>query len=643
MGRDIFISYRRDDEPGMARALYNELERVFSEASLFMDVEGGIPPGRDFVRIIEDQVSQCQIMLAIVGRGWLAAADEDGRKRLDNPDDFVRIEIESAMRLGKLVIPVVLNKTEPVRAADLPEPMKQFARLHALRLTHERFKSDTQGLIKAVQQALAEFETIRTAEQERIRQEAQIRKRAEEEANQNRIRIEKQRAIKETPEEVDVSKVRAGRASTRLNLAIALQLFFWNHRWRLAGLALFSGLVAVVVAIQPSPYQQPAVTTPPLVRNAGAPPVVQQAAAPPAVQQATAPPAVQQATAPPAVQQAAAPPAAQSLPRCGTLPRNVSFTTRAANPLTTAEECALKPKDSFKECDKCPQMVVLPAGSFTMGSDDNSIGSTDNNTLIHPKPNEPTMPGLTPAHTVTIPKLFAVGKFEVTVREYAVFANETGYDGSKCFMFDSTAKDFKLHDQNSWRNPGYQQSESHPVACINWSDAKAYVAWLSRTTGKRYRLLSEAEWEYAARAGTQTSYYFGDDSGLICEYANGADQTYEAALTPPSAAPPAPSTLCRDRFVYTAPAGSFLPNEFGLYDMYGNVWETVEDCANEGYSGAPTDGTAWLSGDCSRHIRRGGSFFLAAPILTSVARFGGVTNDRVGDVGFRVARTLDPR
>ena len=618
----------------MARALYNELERVFSEAGLFMDVEGGIPPGRDFVRIIEDQVSQCQIMLAIVGRGWLAATDADGRRRMDNPDDFVRIEIESAMRLGKLVIPVVLNKTEPVRAADLPEPMRQFARLHALLLTHERFKSDTHGLIKAVQQALAELETIRAAEQERVRLEAQIRQRAEQEANQNRVRADKQRAIKETPEGVAVNRVHAERASTRPNLAIALTRFFWNHRWRLAGgLALLSGLAVVAVAIQPSRWQQQTVTSAPSV---------QQAAVPPVVQQATAPPVVQQATATPVVQQAAAPPAAQSLPRCGASPVNVSFTTRAVNPLSTAEECALKPKD-FRECDKCPQMVVLPAGSFTMGSAESGTSNTDNSTLIRPKPNEPTTPGSGPPHTVTIPKLFAVGKFEVTVREYTAFANETGYDGSKCFMFDSTVKDFKLHDQNSWRNPGYQQSESHPVACINWNDAKAYVDWLSRTTGKPYRLLSEAEWEYAARAGTQTSYYFGDDPGLICEYANNADQTYEATLSPKSAVPVAQSAPCRDRFTYTAPAGSFLPNEFGLYDMYGNVWETVEDCANDGYSGAPTDGTAWLSGDCNRHIRRGGSFFLAAPVLTSVFRFGGVTNDRVGDVGFRVARTLDPK
>jgi hypothetical protein len=217
MGRDIFISYRRDDEPGMARALYNELERVFSEASLFMDVEGGIPPGRDFVRIIDDQVSQCQIMLAIVGRGWLAAVDTDGRRRLDNPDDFVRIEIESAMRLGKLVIPVVLNKMEPVRAVDLPEPMKQFARLHAFRLTHERFKSDTQGLIKAVQQALAEFETIGAAEQERTRQEAQIRARAQKEAQHQPADPEKRRKSPENRRDVDPAGLQLSEKQVRLD------------------------------------------------------------------------------------------------------------------------------------------------------------------------------------------------------------------------------------------------------------------------------------------------------------------------------------------------------------------------------------------------------------------------------------------
>jgi TIR domain len=140
MPREIFISYRRDDDPGMAHALYGHLERAFSEERVFMDVEGGIRPGRDFVRVLEEQVAQCQVMLAMVGRGWLAAADADGRRRLDNPEDYVRIEIESGMRLGKVVIPVLINRTEMPRAAELPESMRPFVRLHAVRITHERLR-----------------------------------------------------------------------------------------------------------------------------------------------------------------------------------------------------------------------------------------------------------------------------------------------------------------------------------------------------------------------------------------------------------------------------------------------------------------------------------------------------------------------
>jgi len=161
MSRQIFISYRRDDEPGMATALYFQLEREFAPERIFMDVEGGIPPGRDFVKIINRQVAECDVMLVIVGRHWLSTADDGGNRRLDNPEDFVRLEIEPAMQLDKLVIPVLINKTDMPRAVELPESLKPFARCNAVRLTQERVRADMTGIVKAVGHALAEIEQER--------------------------------------------------------------------------------------------------------------------------------------------------------------------------------------------------------------------------------------------------------------------------------------------------------------------------------------------------------------------------------------------------------------------------------------------------------------------------------------------------
>ena len=157
MPRDIFISYRRDDDPGMALALYGHLEKAFSEQLIFMDIEDGIPPGHDFVQVLEERVAQCHVMLALIGEHWIEARDRDGRQRLDNPNDFVCIEIESAMRLGKLIIPVLINKTEMPRADELPDSMKAFVRRQAIHITAQRLRADALGVVQKIERGLAEI------------------------------------------------------------------------------------------------------------------------------------------------------------------------------------------------------------------------------------------------------------------------------------------------------------------------------------------------------------------------------------------------------------------------------------------------------------------------------------------------------
>ena len=236
-----------------------------------------------------------------------------------------------------------------------------------------------------------------------------------------------------------------------------------------------------------------------------------------------------------------------------------------------------------------------------------------------------------PQHQVSIPSALAVGKFEVTRGQFARFAADTGVSPSGCYAW--TGSEWKLEATRDWKNPGFAQNDNHPVACVNWQDAKAYVEWLSAKTGRSYRLLTEAEWEYAARAGTTTARYWGDSADLGCRYANIADQTAKVAFTGGTVA------NCTDGHTYTAPVGSFQPNRFGLYDMLGNVWEWTEDCWNANYSGAPSNASAWLSGDCGRRVLRGGAWFSLPRFARSANRAWVTSTFRYSGYGFRVART----
>ena len=176
------------------------------------------------------------------------------------------------------------------------------------------------------------------------------------------------------------------------------------------------------------------------------------------------------------------------------------------------------------------------------------------------------------------------------------------------------------------------------VACVNWNDVQAYAAWLSRETGEQYRLPSESEWEYAARAGTATARYWGEGESGQCRHANGGDaSTKERYLDWPWSV-----ASCRDGHVHTAPVGSLAANGWGLHDMLGNVWEWTEDCSNGSYEGAPSDGSAWEYGNCSERVLRGGSWFISPSGLRAANRVGSTSGNRGSGLGFRVARTLAP-
>jgi formylglycine-generating enzyme required for sulfatase activity len=249
---------------------------------------------------------------------------------------------------------------------------------------------------------------------------------------------------------------------------------------------------------------------------------------------------------------------------------------------------ALNPKDTFKECAaECPEMIVIPAGSFTMGASKNEPGQDFTQQ---------------PQHTVTFAKPFAVSKYEITFDDWDACTN--------------------YGDCPHISDAGYGRG-SQPVIDLTWSEAQHYADWFSKMTGKTYRLLAESEYEYAARASTQTAYPWGDDVGKANADCNGCNSQWDNTRT--------------------APVGSFAPNSFGLYDMVGNVWEWTQDCWHDTYEGAPSDGSAWTtagSGDCSKRVNRGGSFVSFPTIVRCAERWGYPADGRFDAVGFRVAREL---
>jgi formylglycine-generating enzyme required for sulfatase activity len=237
------------------------------------------------------------------------------------------------------------------------------------------------------------------------------------------------------------------------------------------------------------------------------------------------------------------------------------FMQANVRPYVLAQEAerALKTGGSFRECaadkDYCPEMIVVPAGKFMMGSAGQEPG--------HEGKEEPQ-------HEVSIAQRFAASRFDITFEEWDACA-EYGADDD-CLL--------DVADEGWGRG-------RRPVINVSWTDAQYYLGWLSRMTGKHYRLLTEAEWEYVARAGTTTPYYWGDEIGKGNATCNGCGSQWDNKQT--------------------SPVGSFKPNAFGLYDMAGNVWQWVEDCYHPNYDGAPTDGSAWATRNCNNHVVRGGA------------------------------------
>ena len=295
-----------------------------------------------------------------------------------------------------------------------------------------------------------------------------------------------------------------------------------------------------------------------------------------------------------------------------------SAPTPAAAPTATPSGTAgSQPGGTFRDCPECPEMVVIPPGGFRMGAL-NSGGDKDEK----------------PIHAVTIGYTFSVGRYEVTRGEFAEFVRQSGHRVEEgCRYWDAATKKGTLGKSKTWRDPGFAQTDRDPAVCVSWKDAEAYVRWLGDKTATSYRLLSEAEWEYMARAGSTTRFPFGNSIDSLCEYGNAADRSTEFKWRNKS---------CKDGYgMGTAPVGSFEPNAFGIYDTVGNTWEWTADCWHDNYAGAPANGEAWTDGgDCTRRVLRGGSWIYGPKAVRSAERKKNGTGGRYDAFGFRVARTL---
>lgn len=502
----IFISYRREDSKHAVGRLHAALTRHVRnpKRDIFIDIDN-IPRGVDFVDHLDGQVAQCDIMLAVIGPGWLIAKDpQTGKRRLDDPHDFVRIEVASALKRGIPVVPVVLDDTQIPLAADLPDDLRLLARRNGERLEHESFQSDVTRLIRNLP------------------------------TNQSKLASPEPGAP--TP---SIFAPRAGGGASWMGPIVALGL-----------LAIGGGAWAWI-------------TNPGDWRSANGPErdVRSSEDTSTAVDVSETNPADIAALTPPAAPVVAPPRDAAA----------AAFAA-AASDRPVAERV-------FRDCDGCPDMVALPIGDFTMGSPAGETGRYSHEG---------------PTRRVAIGYQFAAGRTEVTWDQWAACVADGGCVPLKADGFGGG---------------------SRPVTNVNWTEAKAYATWLSTKTRKTYRLLSEAEWEYAARAKTTGAYSFGPTiTNQQANFRGGPGKT--------------------------TPAGQYPANALGLHDMHGNVWEWTLDCFASNYSsGQPSDGRAFEGQTCSYRVFRGGSWGDSPQNLRSANRGRNVPSDRNGDLGFRVART----
>ncbi len=562
MAGRIFVNYRRDDSASHALNVAQYLEATFGKRNVFLDIDR-MRAGQSFPTVLKERLSASKVMLAVIGPKWLELRNEHGERRIADASDWVRLEIATALQSGTVVIPVLVGGATLPRKGDLPPDLQPLTDQHAVTVTTNGFRNEMAGLARDI------------------------------------------RAI---PGPMPWGMIGGGAAAV-----LAVVLGGWTAAYQLGVPVWVPGRNATTIVdpaveaarrateaakikvdadrladaeaklLAAQEAQKKAEATAKQLADAADKAKRDQEAREKAAREAAARKQAEDDARAKASAEAEAKRKAEEEARA----RAAAVEAKRLDDLAAAEARRkaqeMSPGRVFRDCnDGCPEMVVVPAGSFMMGS--NEYDSEK------------------PPRTVTLRQNFAVGKFEVTFAEWEACVAGGGCQGNK------QPRDF------GWGRGRW------PVVDVSWNDAKEYVAWLSRKTGQTYRLLTEAEWEYAARARGTGKWTFGDDERRLGEFA-----WYSA-----------------NSGSKTQPVGGKTQNAYGLHDMHGNVWEWVEDCWHADYNGAPSDGSAWAAACTNGNARvvRGGSWNHGPVILRSADRNWLTTTVRYGYLGLRVARVV---
>lgn len=582
----IFISYRRADSAGLAGRLYDRLERHFRRNELFIDIDS-IQAGSDFTQALERTLSLSRIVLVLIGPQWLDIRNAEGERRLDDPEDFVRREIEASLARDVSVVPVLLEDAVMPAAAALPESLRPLVRRQAIELRTRRFGPDCDDLVRTLKTLLkparrmpllwpAAAAALLLAGGLGYAAFADIGPFAK-----AKPPGEAREQIRPAPGDVSMRSDLA--ASSPLPSVIRSQTGATDTQ-------------AAGAVMPPASVRDPAALARPEAPNQAAPDAARERAVADQAHLAADAKLTEERRL------AAEATAADDRRRLADAQR-VQVASLSVSKTPPDVPIAKGPGPAgapFQDCETCPQMVTLPAGRFTIGSPATERGRN---------------PDEGPQREVAIAMPLAVSRYPVSFEEWDACLAEGG-----C---------------NAYRPGDYNWGRGrNPLIFVSWQDARAYATWLSQKTGQAYRLPSEAEWEYAARACTRAScagdtFWFGPITPEKANY--DWRQTYDGS---PKAQPPR----------RTVPVDQGAPNGFSLVQMLGNVRHWVEDCWASTLDGLPGDGAPRLTGDCTRRVTRGGSWADEPKALRSAARSWEVADPRgrSAQIGIRVVRTIAP-
>jgi formylglycine-generating enzyme required for sulfatase activity len=530
MSNRIFISYRREDRAGSAGRIYDQLAAHFGPGNIFMDVDD-IDPGVDFVESIENAISQTNVLVVIIGPAWLGVADAEGNRRLENPEDFVRIEITAALKRNIRVIPVLIDRATMPRSTDLPDDLKLLARRNAIKINHSSFRSDAQRLIGGLERAIEQAESEHLVKQKGTARIAQSETRAAE------AQPEKE-TTKEQPTENEIPSTSPKVSGKKRLIQVAASAAMGIAVLTVAGWFIFS---SPKDTIQPVAPQEPIASTEVLPQ-------------------------------PPQKSH-------QGSIKSKNVEEMVSVKKQSVAPEIpeVSTEVRLEAERNHKQGDMMidkvtgMQFVYIPQGCFQMGS--SNVGAHEQ-----------------PVHEVCLDGYW-MGKHEVA--------------------------------QGQWRkvmdgNPAhFQKGDDYPVEMVSWNDVQEFISELNKKSGKQFRLPTEAEWEYACKAKGNDTYCGGENINYLAWYSVNSISTG------------------------SHPVGTKQKNDFGLFDMTGNVWEWCQDWFEENYYRNSPRNNPQGPASGSNRVYRGGSWDNGAGYARSAFRYCDAPDQRWSNLGFRLVLPLE--